>query len=241
MKPYTTVSLLAGVAVAALTVTACVTPEQYRTIYPEPCISAAPSPAPECEAHALQQLPSGNGGHYLLGFIEFDDQGQLWDRKQMRDVVSKLAVEAGGRELLMVVFVHGWTHSAAPGDSNITAFRKALADLSDAEAQLATLTGAPPRQVAGVYLGWRGGSISVPYIENLTFWERKSTAQKVGHGGVTEVLSRLEDIKQAKDSTMQGKSRTRLVVVGHSFGGAVVHTALAQLLASRFVETTGPA
>lgn len=241
MKPSTTISLFAGIVAAALALTACVTPEQYRTVYPEPCISNTPSPTPECETHALQQFPSGNGGRYLLGFIEFDDQGQLWDRKQMHDVVSRLAVEAGTRELLMVVFVHGWTHSAAPGDSNIATFRQALADLSDAETQLAKLTGAPPRQVAGVYLGWRGGSVSVPYVENLTFWERKSTAQKVGHGGVTEVLSRLEVIKQSKDSTMQGKSRTRLVVVGHSFGGAVVHTALAQLLESRFVETTGPA
>lgn len=233
--------MLPFAVLAILSVTACAPFQQYRTVYPEACVSPTPAPSSECESHALQELPTANGNRYLLGFIEFDDQGQLWDRKQMSDVVGRLAAEAGTKELLMVVFVHGWKHSAAPGDGNITTFRKVLTQLSDSEAQIAKLTGLPPRAVAGVYLGWRGGSLSVPVLENLTFWDRKNTAQKVGHGGVTEVLSRLELIKLDKDSTEPGGSRTRMVVVGHSFGGAVVHTALAQILESRFVRTTGPA
>jgi len=231
---------LTAVLVAA-SITACVTPQEYRTVYPAVCVSPTPAPSPECESHALQQLPTDGGNHYLLGFIEFDDQGQLWNRKQMWDVVGKLATEAGTKELLMVVFVHGWKHSAAPGDGNIQTFRQVLAQLSDSESQIAKLTGSKPRQVAGVYLGWRGGSVPVPWLENLTFWERKNTAQKVGHGSVTEVLSRLELIKEDKESTEPGRSSTRLVIVGHSFGGAVVYTALSQILGSRFVQTTGPA
>lgn len=234
---------LAGVALAVVSISACAPFQQYRSVYPDICISPAPTPSPECETHALQQLPSEKNNHFLLGFIEFDDQGQLWDRKQMSDVVGNLAAEAGKKELLMVVFVHGWKHSAAPGDGNIKTFRKVLAQLSDLEAQVAAKTRLPQRQVAGIYLGWRGGSMPVPLLENITFWDRKNTAQKVGHGGVTEVLSRLELIKQDKASTepVPSRSRTRLVVVGHSFGGAVVHTALAQILESRFVQTTGPA
>lgn len=65
------------------------------------------------------------------------------------------------------------------------------------------------------------------------------------------MLSRLEDIKNTKDSiACRGQhgpqndsecySNTRLVVVGHSFGGAVVHTALAQILENRFIQTTAP-
>jgi len=232
---------LAATILTLVAVTACVPFQQYRAIYPEVCISPIPTPSPDCESHALQQLPTANGNHYLLGFIEFDDQGQLWDRRQMTDVVGKLAGEAGTKELLMVVFVHGWKHSAAPGDENIETFRKVLGQLSEAESQIAKLTGTSPRAVAGVYLGWRGGSVTVPLLKELTFWERKNTAQKVGHGGVTEVLSRLELIKQDKESTEPGHSRTRLVVVGHSFGGAVVSTSLAQILESRFVQTVGPA
>ena len=233
--------LLATAVLVVFSVAACAPFQQYRTVYPEVCVSSTPAPSAECETHALQELPTANGSRYLLGFVEFDDQGQLWDRKQMSEVVGKLASEAGTKEVLMVVFVHGWKHSAAPGDGNIETFRKVLAQLSDSEAQIAKLTGAPAREVAGVYLGWRGGSVTVPLLEDATFWERKNTAQKVGHGGVTEVLSRLELIKQDKESTEPSHSRTRLVVVGHSFGGAVVDTALAQVLESRFVQTTGPA
>lgn len=233
--------------------TACTVPLQYRTMHPEPCVSTDISPAAdsECEKHALQELPGNNGNSFLLGFIEFDDQGQLWDRTQMHDVLTRLREEAAQQELLMVVFVHGWKHSAAPGDSNIDTFRGVLASLSDAETYLARLTGLPARKVTGVYLGWRGGSIPIAYVENITFWDRKNTAQKVGHGGVTEVLSQLEDIKRSKDSIACADapderkatcaSNTRYVVVGHSFGGAVVHTALAQILANRFVQTRGPA
>jgi pimeloyl-ACP methyl ester carboxylesterase len=139
----------------------------------------------------------------------------------------------------MVVFIHGWKHSAAPGDANIETFRKALANLSAADASVSRRSGRSPRRIVGVYLGWRGGSVSVPGIKELTFWERKNTAHKVGHGGVTEVLSRLELIKQTKNH-MEGSTDTRLVVVGHSFGGAVAYAALGQILANRFVHTTGP-
>jgi hypothetical protein len=242
--------------VLCMSITACSPHKMYRTKYPEVCVSQTIDliPNSDCEQYALQQLPSDKGSNYLLGFIEFDDQGQLWDRKQMQSVLSTLQKESGTQDLLLVVFAHGWKHSAAPQDTNINTFRHVLSQLSDTEAYVANTTGMPARKVAGVYLGWRGGSISVPYLENLTFWDRKNTAQKVGHGGVAEVLSQLEDIKMTKDSMACRKlqtsgedndslctSNTRLVVVGHSFGGAVVHTALAQILENRFIQTTGPA
>jgi hypothetical protein len=54
------------------------------------------------------------------------------------------------------------------------------------------------------------------------------------------MMSRLEQIRRIKDATApSGKSRSRLVAVGHSFGGAVLATGLRQLLENRFVETAG--
>lgn len=215
----------------------------YRTNY-DLCVSAlktaTSSQAQDCNSHALQQQTVAGGANYLLGFIEFDDQGQLWDRKQMSAVINKLLTEAASKDLLMVVFVHGWQHNAAPDDKNIATFQKVLAQLSADEKHLSEVGGKPARQVAGVYLGWRGESITIPVVKNITFWDRKSTAEKVGHGGVTEVLSRLEQIKTTKDS-IQANNATRLVVVGHSFGGAIVHTALAQVLELRNIQTTAAA
>lgn len=223
-----------------LAVAGCAPLTQYRKDY-RVCESATPIPTAECESHALQRVATPSGTNYLLGFVELDDQGQLWDRKQLGAVVETFSGEAGSKDLVLVVFVHGWKHSAAPFDPNITTFREVLAQVSEAEAALAQKTGTAARQVAGLYLGWRGGSVPIPWVENLTFWERKNTAEKVGHVGVTEVLSRMELIKRARDGVEGGQSATRLVVVGHSFGGAVVNAALRQLLDHGFVSTAGPA
>jgi len=209
---------------------------QYRTQY-ELCENSTTDFPSKCEAHAIQTFPAADGASYLLGFIEFDDQGQLWDRKQMQAVLNTLSTEAAHKDLLMAIFVHGWKHSAAPNDKDIKTFRKVLAGLSEGELQVSRQAGRPARQVAGIYLGWRGGSVTIPVADELTFWERKNTAQKVGQRGVTEVLSRLELIKRTKDSIAEGNSTTRLVVVGHSFGGSIVHSSLIQILEDRFVRT----
>ncbi|MCP3919384.1 MAG: alpha/beta fold hydrolase [bacterium] len=215
--------------------TSCIAHEQYRKDYTV-CTSA--EPADECGASALHGHESAGGKKdFFLGFIEFDDQGALWDRDQASAVIDHLLVASGQEELLLVVFVHGWKHSAAPGDENIKLFRDNLARLSKIESRVAKMTGAPERKVAGVYLGWRGGSVSLSGLEQLTFWDRKSTAHTVGHGDVVEVLGRLEQVRDVAHGIDEG-SRTRLVVIGHSFGGAVVYSALAQILQERFLETT---
>ncbi|MBI1818100.1 MAG: esterase [Deltaproteobacteria bacterium] len=220
-------------------VTACAPYCRYRTNYnllvsPTACLSK------DDEKHALQDIPAGRDASYLLGFIEIDDQGQLHDRDQMQAVLDELSTESGTSDLLMVVFVHGWKHSAAPDDGNIKTFRKVLAKLAETESYH-KVSGVPARRVAGIYIGWRGGSIPLPLIEDLTFWDRKNTAQKVGTGGVTEIVTRLESVKVTRDSMAGGASDTRLVIVGHSFGGAVVNAALVQILEDRFVRPVGPA
>jgi hypothetical protein len=242
-----------SIALLMLMFVSCTPHQKYRTEYSKVCVSQTTElpPDSECEKYALQQLPTSHGANYFLGFIEFDDQGQLWDRKQMSSVLSTLHEKSASHDLLLLVFVHGWKHSAAPGDSNIDTFRDVLAKLADAEASIAEYTGNRERQVAGVYLGWRGGSITWCGLKEFTFWDRKNTAQKVGYGGVAEVLSRLEEIKNNKDNIAyrehhgvsndsEGYSNTRLVVIGHSFGAAVVYTALAQILENRFIQTTAP-
>lgn len=223
---------------------ACALPQQYRTDY---TLCTSERPERECQQSALQAYrdTSGRGGDYLLGFIEFDDQGQLFDRAQMSGVIDALyrRVAPQNRDLLIVVFVHGWKHNAAAGDGNIATFRQALQQLSRAERLISRDSGVPPREVVGIYLGWRGASLTAPLLKQLTFWERKNTAHKVGRGGVTEVLNRLELLRLSKDAIAPGQqSRTRLIVVGHSFGGAVVYSALSQILEWRFIHTeSGPA
>lgn len=228
-----------SIALLLMVLGGCAPYQQYRLDY-DLCQIGSDVAAGNCGNHARQRFETPDNSGFTLSFIEFDDQGSLWDRGQMTTVLDALAADAARGDLLVLVFVHGWKHSAAPGDRDITTFRQVLGRISENEAYIARLTGQPARRVAGVYLGWRGGSVPVPVVENLTFWNRKKTAEKVGHGDVTEVLSRLEKIKRDRGSIDGDYGAVRLVVVGHSFGGLVVHTALAQILANRFVVTTGP-
>ena len=48
------------------------------------------------------------------------------------------------------------------------------------------------RKLVGIYIGWRGKSMHGLGTENLTYWDRKSVAQEVGKGGVTDVFIELE-------------------------------------------------
>ena len=230
-----------SVSVVVLILAACAPLQIYRDNL-SLCESAEPEA--ECTNNALQAYvdPNAPDEGYTLGFIEFDDQGELWSRKQMWSVLDLANTRAASEDVLMIVFVHGWKHSAAPGDPNIDTFRKALRDQSRLESSLARKTERQPRHLFGVYLGWRGASVDVAGLDNITFWDRKKTAHKVGLGDVTEVLGRLEAIKRVKDYQAGGKdkSSTRLVIVGHSFGGAVVFSALSQIVDDRFVHTVGP-
>lgn len=225
--------LLVGILMAG-----CAPHRLYRT-NPELCTSS--NPEQDCQAHFLQEYtPAETDESYLLGFIEFDDQGQLHWRGQMNLVLDKIGEVAAFQDLLIIAFVHGWKHSAAPMDGNIETLRHNLRALSALESELSRREGRAERKVVGVYMGWRGGSITLPVMKELTFWDRKNTAHKVGYGGVIEVLAKLEEIKKIKASIDAPDRMTRLVVIGHSFGGAVVYSALAQIMMNRFATTQGP-
>jgi hypothetical protein len=237
IPPLATLAVLILLAAAMGMIVGCTPTKPYRPDYTEVCSSA--DPEHECRTSAVQECKGNDGADYLLGFIEFDDQGQLLDRKQMEAVIGAITREAqdSDQDYLNVVFVHGWHHNAAPTDDNVQVFRKVLQQLAATEQIGRAEAGAPPRKPIGVYIGWRGESISTWGIQEATFWDRKNTAHKVGHGDVTEVLNRLEGIRQNKNSRRSGQQgESQLVVVGHSFGGAVVYSALSQILVEHFVR-----
>ena len=213
-------------------ITGCASNDIYRTDYTVCTVSSAS----QCDKHSLQKHNVNSGNEYMLGFVEVDDQGQLRDRAQMRALIDSLYQIAVNDSVLINVFVHGWHHNAAPGDSNIESFKDSLARLSKIEHDLSLTKHTATRKVIGVYVGWRGESITIPVINSLTFWDRKNTAQEVGHLGLTELLLNLEEIANVKNS-LSPPIKSRLVVLGHSFGGAVVYSSITQILASRFIDS----
>ncbi|CAA9891637.1 Esterase/lipase/thioesterase family lipase [Candidatus Methylobacter favarea] len=212
--------------------TACAPNIIYRSVYETCRVSARV----KCDKNSLQYYNVGASDEYMLGFVEIDDQGQLRDRSQMKAVIDTFYKTAASESVLITVFVHGWHHNAQPGDPNIESFKGNLAKLSKVESSLSLTQKRPPRKIIGVYVGWRGESITIPVINGLTFWERKNTAQDGGYLGVTELLLKLEEIANVRNSVLP-PIKSRLVVIGHSFGGAVVYSATSQILASRFVDS----
>ena len=206
-----------------LLLTACASNVIYRSNFTETCNYRQSN---DCAENALQVHGLGGDNEYRLGFVEYDDQGQLRDRAQMQNVVDEYTRLAHSEDVLLISFVHGWHHSAMPGDGNIKSFRKMLADVSAMENIGSKQQGRKKRKVIGLYIGWRGDSISVPYVNAITFWDRKNTAHEVGQQGVTELLLKLEEIVNVRRTFEEAEPApltSRLVVIGHSFGGAVVY------------------
>lgn len=172
-----------------------------------------------------------------LGFVEFTQRGNIYDRalsNQVMQHVEDLATSDTGAAVF--VFVHGWKHGASANDSNVVAFREFLS-------RAAENPFVGQRRVVGVYLGWRGGVTTLPLVRELSYWGRKSVAEEVGSGGATEVLSQLQYslVEQFRDADELPDRlyKNTFVVIGHSFGGAIVLTALHDILLNELIAASG--
>lgn len=215
----------------------CTFHQQYRTKVVTP-------PAYQANDPDKADIVRGQNG-YLLGFVEFDDQGTFWNRKQAVGPTSPESpkplldrLEAGvepDRAMHIVIFVHGWKHNASVESSNVQTFQDILRTLQDVENSTKHTTAS---QVVGVYVGWRGLSIKGKFLKELSFWDRKNTAEKIGHGALTDFFRQVEALH---DRRRKGNFRDdRMIIMGHSFGGAAVFSAISQILIDRFVEATAP-
>lgn len=164
---------------------------------------------------------------YKLAIVEFDDQGRCYDRQQMDDVADRLdEMRTKLEDVILLVFVHGWKHNAETNDPNLVSFCDVLARTAKHESDC---TEATPRPVMGVYVGWRGksayglGDIGA----DTTFWGRQEAGHRVATGSVRELFGRL---RHYRNSRLKNGGSALLVVAGHSFGGMIVYSALAQSL-----------
>ena len=220
----------------ALLVAACVRNAPFRSV-------AGACPAAGC-TNASIEVHAVEGTDYQLGVVEFDDQGLVLDRRQMEALFDRIAAASREHDLCMVVFVHGWKHNAAPGDTDVLAFRNLLAGLAVAEQGRR-----PHRKVFGIYAGWRGQVLGGnDLVADLTFWDRKAAAERVARGSIRELLARARAVRDRLDHTSWSGTAipmdapvppgtdwrsTRLLIIGHSFGGLIVFDALAQALTDR--------
>lgn len=178
---------------------------------------------------AHQQAGFLTGASYELAFVEFDDQGMCYNRKQMTEIAARLDdMRQNSEDAIVLVFVHGWKHNARTDDENLSSFRVVLADTAAFEKDKAS-PGAKARPVLGVFVGWRGLTAFGPtdLIADATFWGRQQAGHRVSTGSARELFGRL---RHYRNSRLEGEGAPLLVIAGHSFGGMIVYSALAQSL-----------
>ena len=189
-----------------------------------------------------------DGDDYSLRIVQADDFGTFWDIDKPRNVLREVEKLANDQNVLVVVFIHGWHHNAAADDMNLLDFRQTLKDLGDVlrtkerRALRGKLTTSEDLKILGIYIGWRGRSLP-GVLDYATMWWRKSAAERVGDGDVSEFIERLDrtylrrNALVMKDvSGVQKHALMGLVTIGHSFGGQVLLRSIARALEYSLVQ-----
>jgi hypothetical protein len=185
----------------------------------------------DCQYHSIEerQAPKSRAP-YLVSFVEFDDQGDLQKPEQMTVLFKKLEAEASVHDIGLILYVHGWKRNAGADDADVALFHELIAGIAGLEAQRSPGAARPPK-IVGIYAGWRGQGLRLgDAAETLTtFWSRKNAAHRVADGSIRELFARARGfVKQTTDRYTS--SDTRLLTIGHSFGGLIVYSALSQYL-----------
>jgi hypothetical protein len=166
---------------------------------------------------------------FTLTFIEFDDHGEPGAPAQLERTIQVIDEEHNaGKRTVVLLFVHGWQNDASKredrkNDNNVEGFQRLL----DTTRQMMRRAGQGPDEVAliGVYLSWRGRSTDVGLLKPMTFYSRRGAGQRAASVSTTEAILRV--MAAAKKNPLSTG-----IVIGHSFGGMIVESALIQSVVS---------
>jgi hypothetical protein len=194
---------------------------------------------PEREHECLEKYSKSN---FWLGHVELTEYGTYQSHHQMGVLERAIENDTHARDSLfkggitIVVYIHGWSNNAEEKNGNLKNFRSLLSEVA-AEQK------GHNRGVLGVYVSWRGESLRGP-LKYFSYWGRARAADAIGHGIMVESLARIRNIHWlvAKSAAGRGKSdleiykNSRLVLIGHSFGGRALYDAVAQGMETNFLQ-----
>ncbi|ABM26467.1 MULTISPECIES: hypothetical protein [Shewanella] len=151
--------------------------------------------------------------------IEFNDQGQAHDDRQWQGLRDRILQPNNDIAPELLIFVHGWHHSANPKDENFVAFEQFYRQMAASDKQ---------RNLLGLYIGWRGdkydpfwldgsddATSQIEPIDFPTILQRKRVAKRIGQQGLSQLFDKL-------DGLVSNHQLLRYTVIGHSLGGSVV-------------------
>jgi hypothetical protein len=172
--------------------------------------------------------------------IRLTDDGKFIDRCELTDVLYELnwdwqnpafiaksrpPIYPGAKPLpkFVVLYIHGWKHTASNNDDDFKRFTTLISQLSQANRS--------KKQVLGIYIGWNAAS-KVPLLDrfpfdNLTFWSKETIADRIAQSTVmTRILSSINSVL----SELKDPAANQFVAIGHSFGARMLFSATAQVL-----------
>ncbi|MFO1313083.1 MAG: hypothetical protein U1F41_13565 [Burkholderiales bacterium] len=182
--------------------------------------------------------------------LQVDDYGSFWEPQTAERLLRVISENVQRTNVAVVVFIHGWHHNAQPDDDNARDFAESMRKLREAMDDKAggtpgiyrqsrtNLTGNGDIEIYGVYIGWRGKSLPEP-LDYVTFWDRKSGAERVGDGDVREFLLRLNRLyseRSALRATTPETPYLGLIGIGHSFGGQVLFRAVSHTFEAEIIQ-----
>src|SRR5262249_34443391 len=149
-----------------------------------------------------------NGPQYQLAAVEFGELGSYSDptKVELRNTIELL--KKADRPLL-VVYIHGWLNNATSGD--VGSFKGFLSRLAQSQQVVRY-----HYNVFGVYFAWPGKTLEIPYLQYVTFWNRKQAAERIASNG--DCLDAIELLSDAA----RLRKNNYVFLIGHSFGGLIL-------------------
>ena len=145
---------------------------------------------------------------YKLAAIEFGELGSYADAKK-GELNNTIQLLKNTERPLLVIYIHGWLNNATSGD--IGNFKGFLSRLSQSRQ-----VRIHHYNVFGVYFAWPGKTLEIPYLEYLTFWNRKQAAERIASNG--DCLDAIEQLSQMA----RLHENNYVFLIGHSFGGLIL-------------------
>lgn len=172
--------------------------------------------------------------------------------RKLFDVVQKKAIlqylsepQNNNQPVYAVIYVHGWHHNADTSNKSPSNHAIAFDDLMGRNIDAVhrkfeiqdKFKNHPIPTVLGIYIGWQGESIRKPSILSLlTVKSRADAADRIGLGTNLEKNEGLRnDLMEIAEAVRRTSSQSRLILIGHSFGGRMLTSAFLP----EFTETQG--
>ena len=122
------------------------------------------------------------GANYTINFVEFRDNGKPWCETELNDALAQIreAREQNPRTVVLI-YVHGWKNNASEELSDdVTRFRNEVDRIS---LILPRPEAGKKPPLIGIYMAWRGLTLTVEPFKTLSYWDRRGTARHVGQTG----------------------------------------------------------